>query len=89
MAEIEVHDVSMSYGDTRVLTQLSLKVDDGSFYAMVGPSGSGKTTILKIIAGFVAPDAGVVRIAGADATGIRRSVATSGSSSRTTRCSPT
>lgn len=68
MAELELTGVSMSYGDTRVLHDVSLAVPDGGFAALVGPSGSGKTTMLKVLAGFLTPEAGRVRIGGSDAT---------------------
>lgn len=68
MAELELTGVSMAYGETRVLHDVSLAVPDGGFAALVGPSGSGKTTILKVLAGFLSPEAGHVRIGGSDAT---------------------
>jgi len=43
---------------------LSLDVDDGEFVCLLGPSGCGKTTTLRIIGGFLKPDAGDVRIDG-------------------------
>jgi osmoprotectant transport system ATP-binding protein len=49
-----------------VLDDVSLSVPEGAFVALVGPSGSGKTTLLKTINRLVAPDAGSVRLAGAD-----------------------
>jgi ABC-type Fe3+/spermidine/putrescine transport system ATPase subunit len=67
---VEVAGLSKSYGDTRVLDDVALTVPAGEFHALLGPSGSGKTTILRIIAGFIAADAGTVRVAGRDMTGV-------------------
>lgn len=60
--------------DVDALHQLDLAVEQGSILALLGPSGSGKTTALRIIAGFDAPDAGVVEIAGQRVAGPGRFV---------------
>src|SRR5262249_57316618 len=46
---------------TRAVEDVSLRVPDGQTMVVLGPSGCGKTTLLKLIAGLIAPDAGVVR----------------------------
>jgi sulfate transport system ATP-binding protein len=61
---IEVHGVSKRFGDFTALDDVSLTVPDGSLTALLGPSGGGKSTLLRVIAGLEAPDAGEVRIAG-------------------------
>ena len=70
---LEVAAVSMEYassdGPVRALDGVSLTLADGDLVAVVGPSGCGKTTLLRIIAGFVAPTAGEVRLDGAAITG--------------------
>src|SRR5690606_26309032 len=55
---IEAINLSKSYGPTRALDKVSLKVQKGQLVALVGPSGSGKTTLLRILAGLETPDAG-------------------------------
>lgn len=72
MAElkIEVDAVSKRYGPVAALDAVSLSVRPGEFVALVGGSGSGKTTLLKTLNRLVAPDAGAVRISGADAAGL-------------------
>ena len=57
---IELRNVSMSFEDQKVLDNLSLSIRDGEFVTLLGPSGCGKTTTLRIIAGFIEPDAGDV-----------------------------
>lgn len=64
MAQVEVRNVSLSFGTQQVLTDISISFPDGGFYALLGPSGSGKTTLLRLIAGFNYPDKGSIRIGG-------------------------
>ncbi len=47
-----------------------LTVGDGELFAILGPSGSGKTTVLRMIAGFEQPTAGVIRLGGVDVTAL-------------------
>lgn len=49
-----------SFGDFKVLNNVSLDIRKGEFFSLLGPSGCGKTTLLRIIAGFESPDVGVV-----------------------------
>jgi ATP-binding cassette subfamily B protein RaxB len=66
-ARIEVQGVSFRYADAEppVLRGVSFTVEPGEAVAVVGPSGCGKTTLLKLILGVHAPQAGEVRIGGA------------------------
>src|SRR5665647_504853 len=65
MAILELKSVSKAYGATRVLKNISLKVEEGEFVAIVGFSGSGKTTLISLMAGLAAPDSGDVLFKGA------------------------
>jgi ATPase subunit of ABC transporter with duplicated ATPase domains len=58
---VEVEKISKSYGDKRVLKDVSLRVRRGERVAVIGPNGIGKSTLLKILAGRLAADAGAVR----------------------------
>lgn len=66
-AQIEVSSVYKRYGAVAALDGVSLAVGSGEFVALVGGSGSGKTTLLKTLNRLIAPDAGAVRIGGAEA----------------------
>jgi spermidine/putrescine transport system ATP-binding protein len=62
--DLEVDRVTKRYGAHTAVDNLSLDVQHGSFFSILGPSGCGKTTLLRVIAGFLAPDDGEVRIGG-------------------------
>src|SRR5512139_1968965 len=65
--KIEVRDLYKSFASVPVLQGVSLEVQEGELVALLGPSGCGKTTLLRIIAGLEAPDAGSVFVSGEDA----------------------
>jgi len=62
--DLQVERVSKRYGSFTAVDDLSLEVARGSFFSILGPSGCGKTTLLRMIAGFMSPDAGDIRIGG-------------------------
>src|SRR5215831_15902374 len=64
MAGISIECVSKSYGSVAAVRELSLEIRDREFVTLLGPSGCGKTTLLRLIAGFLAPDQGVIRVDG-------------------------
>jgi len=59
---VELANVTHAYEDETVVTDLSLAIDPGEVVAIIGPSGVGKTTILRILALFLEPSEGEVRI---------------------------
>ncbi len=59
-ASVRLDRVSAGYGGGLVLRDLNLTVEPGSLTTLVGPSGCGKTTVLKVIAGLLAPTSGDV-----------------------------
>ena len=63
-----VNTLSMHYGPTAALDDVSLAIPHGSYTVLLGPSGSGKTTLLSILGGFLQPTSGTVTIEGADCT---------------------
>lgn len=70
MATVNIEGVRKSYAGREVLSAVDLSMADGELICLLGPSGCGKTTLLRIIAGFISPDAGRVVVAGLDVTRI-------------------
>jgi len=68
MEVIAVKELSKLYssrdGSVHALQEISFKVSEGEFIAVVGPSGCGKSTLLKILAGILPPSNGEVRLRG-------------------------
>src|ERR1700687_5838579 len=63
---LSIEALTVSYGATRVLDQVSLGVQRGEMIALLGSSGCGKTTLLRSIAGFVTPESGAIKVEGRD-----------------------
>ena len=63
---IEVRNVTKRFGSFTAVDDVSVTVPAGELVALLGPSGSGKTSLLRIIAGLEAPDAGAVLFEGED-----------------------
>jgi putative spermidine/putrescine transport system ATP-binding protein len=68
MARLALDRLTKRFGDFVAAHDVTLDVDDGEFVVLLGPSGCGKTTTLRMIAGFLEPTAGSVRIGGTDVT---------------------
>jgi spermidine/putrescine ABC transporter ATP-binding subunit len=68
---LQIDGITKTFGPITAVDRISLEVKDGEFFAILGPSGCGKTTLLRVIAGFEAPDRGRVHLAGADITGLK------------------
>ncbi|HEY2244176.1 MAG TPA: ABC transporter ATP-binding protein [Xanthobacteraceae bacterium] len=73
MAHIEARDITLTYqtpsGAVPAVHGVSFGVDTSEFFCIVGPSGCGKSTLLNIVAGFLSPTAGEIRIGGAPVKG--------------------
>ena len=68
MALLDIIGAEKRFGAITAVDRVSLSVERGEFFALLGPSGCGKTTLLRLIAGFDAPDTGRIVIDGADVT---------------------
>ncbi|MCR9135684.1 MAG: ABC transporter ATP-binding protein [Alphaproteobacteria bacterium] len=70
MSTVELRKVEKRYGSVAAVHSLDLAIEPGEFVTLLGPSGCGKSTTLRMVAGFVQPNAGTIEIGGKDVTGI-------------------
>ena len=66
---ISFEHVSVSFGDLKVVDDVSFSIADREFVSVIGPSGCGKTTMMNIVAGFVQQTSGTVLLDGRPITG--------------------
>ena len=64
MSQVELANVTKTFGESLVLDHINLQVEDGEFLVLVGASGCGKSTLLRLIAGLDSPDEGSITISG-------------------------
>ena len=65
---VELCNIFVRFGETEVLHNINVKINDGEFFTFLGPSGCGKTTTLRTITGFVSPVSGNVLMNGQNIT---------------------
>ena len=68
MPLLSIAGITKRFGSQEALKAVSLDIAEGEFVALLGPSGCGKTTLLRCIAGFLAPDEVRIAIGGEDGT---------------------
>jgi putative spermidine/putrescine transport system ATP-binding protein len=68
MAQLDILGLVKRYGDFYAVRDVSLSIKDGEFLVLLGPSGCGKTTTLRMVAGFIEPTAGHVKLGGSEVT---------------------
>jgi ABC-type Fe3+/spermidine/putrescine transport system ATPase subunit len=59
---LQINKLNKSYASRKVVSDVDLTIDEGEILSLLGPSGCGKTTILRMIAGLVTPDSGLIQI---------------------------
>jgi len=64
MAIVELEALTKRFGEAVALDGLTLSISHGSLVCLLGPSGCGKTTTLRLVAGFMDPDGGTIRVGG-------------------------
>jgi ABC-type branched-subunit amino acid transport system ATPase component len=69
--ELEVTNISKSFGGLNALRNISFKVSQGETVGIIGPNGAGKTTLFNVISGFIKPDQGEVIFTGRKLVGMR------------------
>jgi len=67
---IRIEGLTKRFGDVVAVDNVSLSIRENEFFALLGPSGCGKTTILRMLAGFEAPDSGSITLDGQDLLGV-------------------
>ena len=70
MPHLSLDRIAKSYGATTALEAVDLAVERGELLTLLGPSGCGKTTVLRLVAGFIAPTEGRILIDGKDVTSV-------------------
>ena len=68
--DLQAEHIGKRYAGQLAVKDLSFTVERGSFFSILGPSGCGKTTLLRMVAGFLAPDTGQIHIGGKPMNGV-------------------
>lgn len=70
MRGLEARNLTSGYGETDILHDVSMKLEEKEIVSIIGPNGAGKSTLLKTIFGILAPRKGVVRLGDEEITGL-------------------
>jgi len=68
-AVLEAERLRIAFGGVKAANEVSLLAEPGKVTSLIGPNGAGKTTVLNMLSGFYRPDAGVIRVGGAEVQG--------------------
>ena len=68
MSQLELVDVTKSFGGIKAVTHVGFRVPEGSIFGLIGPNGAGKTTVFNLVTGVYRPDSGAIRMNGLDLT---------------------
>jgi ATP-binding cassette subfamily F protein uup len=61
MSLVRLDDVSLSYGEQKLLTNVGFEIDPGERVCLIGRNGAGKTSLFRLITGIVQPDSGLIQ----------------------------
>ncbi|MGF2617574.1 ABC transporter ATP-binding protein [Rossellomorea vietnamensis] len=64
--DIDINGVTVKYGKKEALSDINLQLESGKIYGLIGRNGAGKSTLLSLLASFIEPDNGTIRIDGKD-----------------------
>ena len=67
--KLKLQNISMSFSDKKILSQITMNIEEGEFVTILGPSGCGKSSMLRVLTGLVTPVKGEVLIDGKDFSG--------------------
>jgi len=70
MRVLEARNLTSGYGETDILHDVSIKLDEKEIVSVIGPNGAGKSTLLKTIFGILRPSRGVVKLQDEEITGL-------------------
>jgi len=70
-ALLEVDDLNVRYGGVHAVSDVGMRVDEGTVVGLIGPNGAGKTSMIDALTGYYRPASGRVRFAGEDITSVR------------------
>ena len=73
MTLLSASHLTKSFGGLCAISDVSFELGEGEILGLIGPNGAGKTTLVNLLSGFIAPDAGTIRLDGRDVTGLRPS----------------
>jgi branched-chain amino acid transport system ATP-binding protein len=68
MSQLELADVTKSFGGIKAVTHVSFRVPEGSIFGLIGPNGAGKTTVFNLVTGVYRPNSGAIRMNELDLT---------------------
>ena len=69
---LELKNISKSFGDRKILDNVSIKVNRGEILGLLGPNGAGKSTIFNLITGLLKPEFGKILFGNSDATNFQK-----------------
>ena len=66
---LQIKNVNLNVGNTALLSNINLTLEQGKIYGVLGPNGAGKTTVFNLLTGVYKPNEGIIKLDGEDITG--------------------